>query len=118
MKRLSCVTLLFLAGCSQLTSYPYPECEEIVQYFNRNSNDPESLEFIWVERRSAIVNCTSTHQDDFDIYIKVRGKNSFGAKSLAHHTCTIRGGKLVNVFNFWVDQRSNSRGKAPAPPSD
>ncbi len=75
MKRLSCVTLLFLAGCSQLTSYPYPECEEIVQYFN-------------------------------------------GAKSLAHHTCTIRGGKLVNVFNFWVDQRSNSRGKAPAPPSD
>jgi hypothetical protein len=121
MRHISFVLLVVpfaVMSCGRLDSHPYPECQQIVDYFARNANDPSSLEFTWIERRSAVANCTSRDPNDYDIYIKVRGKNAQGAKAVSKHTCVIRDGKLTQVFDFWVDQRSNSDGKAPAPPSD
>ncbi len=78
--------------------YPYPECEAIVRWLKENTGDPGAIEIIsWEERRPY------KYDDGTEtvlIDVKFRGKNQFGAMTVANYRVEVAGpGQTVTVIH-------------------
>jgi LysM repeat protein len=78
----------------------------VMDYFNEHFNDPYSMRFV---RWSPVTKCSiSRFTPCWQVSVKFRAKNAFGAYILAEETYFIRKGKVFNTTKGFIEQEKRS----------
>lgn len=77
------------------SEYPYAECPAIMEWFEKNLDDPKSLEVVeWVSRTQSPVSGV------VEVRVTIRANNRFGAKTLFRKAAIVRGENVSQVVDL------------------
>jgi hypothetical protein len=78
----------------------HPERGAVLDYLKKNMNDPDSLEIVeWGNPRHYVA-ATSRQDPNFEVtvvYVRMRGKNAFGAKIVNTMKFDVKSGKVIRA---------------------